>query len=170
MGREGGAMTTWNDVAIAQPDLAGRAAGRFEATGLAFMATIRTDGSPRLSGVEPLFALDELWLGMMPDGRKSADLRRDPRLALHNASVDKAVTEGDAKVSGVALAVDPDDADTFAAYRAAFAAEAGEPPPPGPFDLWRVDVTGLAMITPGGDHLVIESWRPDRGYRRIERR
>ena len=168
IGGDDGAMTTWNDFALAEPDLADRARARFEAHGLGLMATIRADGSPRLSGIEPLFADGELWLGMMPDGRKSADLRRDPRLALHNATTDKAVTEGDVKVSGRAVLVD--DPDAIRAYIASFADEAGAPPPPGPFDLWRIDLTEVAMITPGGDHLVIESWRPDRGLRRIERR
>src|SRR3954452_14614397 len=140
-----GPMTSWNDFESAEPDLAGRVRARFEATGLALMATIRTDGSPRISGVEPLFTLGGLYLGMMPDGRKSADLTRDPRLALHNATVDKAVLDGDVKVSGRAERVT--DSETKSAYRAAFVAENGEAPPEGDIDLWRVDVGEVAMIS-----------------------
>jgi hypothetical protein len=161
-------MTSWDDFTGAEPDLAARARSRFEAHGLALMATIRADGSPRLSGIEPLFTGGELWLAMMPGGRKSDDLRRDPRLALHNATTDKAVTDGDVKVSGRVVAVA--DPDTVGRYVAAFERATGAPPPPGPFDLWRVDVTEVAMIAPGDDHLVVETWRPGRPRQRIERR
>jgi Pyridoxamine 5'-phosphate oxidase len=161
-------MTSWTDFTTAAPDLADRARARFDDHGLAIMATLRADGAPRISGVEPLVALDELWLGMMPGGRKSADLRRDPRLALHNATVDKDVKQGDVKVSGRAVAVT--DAATIDRYRAEFERGTETPSPPGPFDLWRLDVTEVAMITPGGDHLVIETWRPGGPVHRIERR
>ena len=162
------AMTSWDDFAEAEPELAAGVRSRFEAHGLALLATIRADGSPRLSGIEPLFAEGELWLAMMPDGRKSDDLRRDPRLALHNATTDKAVTHGDVKVSGRVVAVT--DPGAVSRVVAAFELATGAPPPPGPFDLWRVDLTEVARITPGGDHLVIETWRPGRPCRRIERR
>src|SRR5690349_13866837 len=100
MGRQAAVMATWLEFTEAAPELASRVRGRFEATGLGFLATLRRDGSPRLTGVEPLFALDEVWLGMMPGSRKALDLRRDPRLALHNASTDKEVRDGDARITG----------------------------------------------------------------------
>ena len=99
------AMTTWQDVEAAQPDLARRVQTRFEDTGLALAATVRADGSPRISGWEPLFAMGELWLGGMTESRKSTDVRRDPRLALHNATADKDAKAGDAKISGRAVEV-----------------------------------------------------------------
>ncbi len=67
--------TSWRDVLTDAPDLAQLVQARFEATGLAFMATLRTDGSPRISGIEPTFLLDELWLGMMPGSLKAAEPR-----------------------------------------------------------------------------------------------
>src|SRR5919199_5659869 len=98
-------MTSWSDVVSAAPELAALVRARFEATGLGLLATLRRDGSPRISGIEPLFALGELWLGMMPGSRKATDLLRDPRFALHSATVDKQVSAGDAKLAGWALAV-----------------------------------------------------------------
>ncbi|MGZ4695743.1 MAG: pyridoxamine 5'-phosphate oxidase family protein [Acidimicrobiales bacterium] len=160
-------MTTWNDVEAAQPDLAGRIRTRFEATGLALVATLRSDGSPRISGWEPLFELGQLWLGSMPSSRKGADVRRDPRMSLHSATADKDVEEGDAKISGRAVEVtDAHDRDAFAR---AFQADNGIEVPT-PFDLFRVDVTEISMLRPGGDHLVIEWWRPGEPLHRIERR
>ncbi len=93
-------MTTWDEITAAAPELAAKVRARFEATGLGFIATLRKDGSPRISGIEPLFAEGELWLGMMDGSLKAHDLLRDPRLALHSASEDKQVTNGDAKVTG----------------------------------------------------------------------
>lgn len=162
------AMISWDDFAEAEPELATQVRSRFEAYGLAIMATIRADGSPRLSGIEPLFAAGELWLAMMPDGRKSDDLRRDPRLALHNATTDKAVAHSDVKVSGRVVPVT--DPSAVSRFVAAAELATGAPPPCGPFDLWRLELTEVIRITPDGDHLTIETWRPGQPCRRIERR
>ena len=143
--------------------------GRFEAHGLGLLATVRRDGAPRLSGVEPLFAHDDLWIGMMPDSFKAADLLRDPRFALHSATVDKNVTEGDAKVAGRAVAVAADDTATFSRFLTAFAAATGYPPPDGPFHLFRADVHEVSMIRPGGDHLDIDFWRERDGLHHVDR-
>src|SRR5207245_11850 len=109
-----------SSVNAAAPDLAPLARARFEATGLGLLATLRRDGSPRISGIEPLFTSDELWLGMMPGSRKVTDLLRDPRFALHSATEDKQVTHGDARISGRALVVE--DEPTMASFRRAFEA------------------------------------------------
>jgi hypothetical protein len=161
-------MSSWNAVEHEATDLADLARRRIEAHGLALVATIRADGSPRVSGVEPLFAGGELWFGMMPGSRKGADLARDPRFALHNATVDKDVVEGDVKVAGRAMAVE--DAATKGAFLAAFEAATGYAPPPGAFDLFRAEVTEVVTIRPAEDHLVIESWHEGRGRQRVERR
>jgi hypothetical protein len=162
-------VASWGQVTSAAPELAASVQARFEAYGLALVATIRRDGSPRISGVEPLFAHDELWLGMMPGSRKADDLLRDPRFALHSATVDKQVTDGDAKVAGRAEAVDADDRETFARFLDAFAAETGYPPPPGPFHLFRADVHELSMVRPGGDHLQLDWWTGSGGLRHLDR-
>ncbi|HEX7277196.1 MAG TPA: pyridoxamine 5'-phosphate oxidase family protein [Acidimicrobiales bacterium] len=161
-------MATWSDVEVAAPELAETVRRRFEAYGLGLMATIRRDGSPRISPVEPLFADGELWLGMMPDSRKAADLLRDPRFALHCATVDKNVAEGDVKVAGRAVPVE-DEAD-FTRFLEAFKAATGYAPgAPGSFALFTADVREMSTLKPAGDHLDIESWREGRGVRKVER-
>src|SRR4051812_47389868 len=149
-------VASWSEVEAAATELADKVKERFQSTGLGLLATLRADGSPRISGIEPLFALDELWLGMMHESRKAADLLRDPRLALHNATEDKQVTNGDARISG--RAVENPDPGGLGRFARAFRGEPGYPPPP-PYHLFRVDVTELMFLKPGGDHLVIESWR-----------
>jgi hypothetical protein len=141
---------------------------RIEATGLGFLATLRRDGSPRISGVEPSFFDGELLLGMMEGSLKARDLQRDPRCSLHNASVDKNVADGDVKISGRAIEITDEEAK--ASFLRSFAEANGYGPEPGPFHLFRIDVTEIATVRPGGDHLVIESWTEGTGVKRIERR
>jgi hypothetical protein len=160
-------VASWAEVEAAASELAERVKERFESTGLGLLATLRSDGSPRISGIEPLFALDELWLGMMDGSRKAADLLRDPRLALHNATEDKQVTNGDARISG--RAVEITDEGSFERFNRAFQGETGYSPPP-PYHLFRVDVTEVMHLKPGGDHLVIEWWKEGTGTNRVERR
>ena len=150
-------MTTWNEFAAAEPDLSRRVLELFTAHKHHTMATLRKDGSPRISGTEVDFADDGLALGMMGGALRAADLRRDPRVALHTSTVDPdedpTVWPGEAKITGTASEVDKHDG------------------PPGShrflIDLGQVVVTRVG--TPA-DHLVIETWHPNHGVRRIERR
>jgi hypothetical protein len=159
-------MATWREVTAAAPELAADVRSRFDATGLGLLATLRKDGAPRISGIEPFFTDDEVWLGSMPGARKEADLRRDGRLALHSATADKEVKDGDAKVSGRAVAVD-DDA-TFEAFVTGFRAKNGYAPE-GRFPLFRVDVSEVSILRPAGDHLDIRWWSEKGGLRQLDR-
>lgn len=155
----------WREVTDAAPELAAKVQARFEAHGLALLATLRRDGAPRITGIETLFGEGELWLGMMPGSLKAKDLLRDPRLALHSATTDKMVQQGDAKLSGTALLVE--DEATFERYRAASGSAEGQTL--GGFHLFTVDVTEMSFLAPAGDHLDIESWSEARGYRQVDR-
>ena len=162
-----GVMSTWSDVRAAAPDLAKAVQARFDATGLGLLASLRRDGSPRISPVEPFF-VDELWLGMMDGSRKAADLLRDPRFALHSATADKEVKEGDAKLTGRVVVAD--DPDSITAFRRGFSEHTGYDPGEAPFHLFRADVTEISFLKPGGDHLVIEWWKEGEAPQRVERR
>jgi hypothetical protein len=160
-------MASWKEFEAAAPELAGRARAAFDAHRHKLLATLRKDGSPRISGIETTFADGELWLGMMPGSRKALDLRRDPRLALHSASLDPpddpTTWAGDAKLSGRAVEVDDP------ALKERFAGGGGQPDES---HLFRVDVTEVVHTGVGdpADHLVIELWQPGREVRRTERR
>jgi hypothetical protein len=133
------------------------------------LATLRADGSPRVSGNEAVFRRGELWLGMMDRSVKALDLLRDPRLAIHSATVDAELTVGDAKLSG--RAVEETDPEVIRGFSAESAEDHGAEPPE-PFHLFRVDVGEVSLVRIGDppDHLVIESWSATAGYRRQERR
>lgn len=158
-------MASWNDAGAAAPDLAERVETRFAAHKHVLVATLRKDGFPRLSGIEVTFALGELWLGMMPDSLKAKDLLRDPRLALHSATVDLELAEGDARITG--RAVEITDAETFAALRKLQGD--GEHEAPEVYHLFRVDVLELSLVRVRGDRLVVDSWREGGEPRTVER-
>ena len=101
-------MVAWADFADADPELAGLVLDLFTARKHHTMATVRADGSPRISGTEVKIDGGQLLLGMMPGTRRAADLRRDPRLALHSQGVDppeedQAAWRGEAKIAGTAV-------------------------------------------------------------------
>jgi pyridoxamine 5'-phosphate oxidase-like protein len=159
-------MASWSEVEAAAPELAARVRATLDAHRHKVLATLRADGSPRVSGIEATFADGELWLGMMPGSRKALDLRRDPRLALHSASVDPSEEDpsawtGDAKVAGRAVEVDDP-----ALLERLGAGEGG-----GGAHLFRVDLTEVVHTRVGepADHLVIEVWGEDTGLRRLKR-
>jgi len=158
-------MSTWSETEAVAPELAAAVRGRFEAHGMGLMATLRRDGSPRISGIEPLFALGELWLGLMPNSLKGADLRRDPRLALHSATEDKDVKEGDAKISGRAVEVVTEG--VRQEYLEALSAATGFEPED--CQVFRVEVTGLSLVRPVDDHLDVHSWREGGDVRLVQR-
>jgi pyridoxamine 5'-phosphate oxidase-like protein len=147
-------MAAWKDVEQAEPGFAARVRQLFEAGRHKTIATVRADGSPRISGIECEFADGELRFGSMPGARKGADLRRDPRFALHGPVAHpqegkEAEWPGEAKIAGRAvLAGDEPDGDQFRA------------------DISEVVITRL---NPEATMLVIESWTPQRGFRIMER-
>jgi hypothetical protein len=129
------------------------------------LATVRVDGAPRLCGTEVRWWGSDLFLASMADSWKSRDLFRDGRLLLHSGTVDPPAWSSDARIGGRALAV-PDSA-TKDGYAVAL-----EQAPPGPFDLFRVEVTELVLVAlaPSQEDLVVTSWQPGSGVRVVQRR
>ncbi|MFI5052737.1 MAG: pyridoxamine 5'-phosphate oxidase family protein [Acidimicrobiia bacterium] len=151
-------MATWREFETQAPELAAAIQGRFGAALHAVLATLRADGSPRVTGLETHFRDGELWLAMMPDSRKADDLRRDPRFALHSTP-DVSMVDGDAKVNGRALEVlDPDAV-------ARFVGGLPQAPPPSGVGLFRADLTDASLARVMGDEMVIDSWRDGEAVR-----
>lgn len=164
-------MARWQEVSQSQPEFAARVQALFDARAHKVLATLRKDGSPRLSGIEVRFEDGDVWFGSMPGSRKGDDLARDPRLAVHVSSDDPprdnpGAWAGDAKLSGVAMAVDDP------ARLRSMAGDEEEVEPDGGGVLYRIDVREVVLtrVAPANDELVIESWTPGRGYRKTARR
>lgn len=154
--------STWADFRTAEPDFADTVRRRFEQYRHHVLATLRKDGSPRVTGLEVEFRLGEPFLGMMPDSRKALDLFRDPRFAVQaNPGPDAEMADGDVRISG--RAVEVTDAGVLARF-------VDEVKPPEPFHLFRVELTEVVRIgLEGGDTLLIQSWRPGGPLRTLRR-
>lgn len=152
-------MARWEAFAAAAPRIAEIFARRHAATGnLCFLGTLRPDGSPRISPMEPRFFEGDLWVAGMPHTAKFADLSADPRFTLHTATVDTHVGEGDAKVWGTVR--DVRDEALHQRFASALFAETGFDLRGQEFDhFFRVDVAGASAVTLEEGHLDITVWR-----------
>ena len=153
-------MATWAEFSTAAPRISEIFQRRHNATGrLCLLATLRADGSPRISPMEPQIFEGRLLLIGMPGTRKFADLARDPRLSLHTATVDTQVAEGDAKLWGSAAAVD--DPALFGRFAEALFSETGtDLRAVGTDHFFSVDIAGASSLELAGEHLEITIWRP----------
>jgi hypothetical protein len=143
-------VPTWASFEQAEPEFAERVRRLFDAGRHKTIATLRADGSPRISGIECEFADGDLRFGSMSAARKGADLERDSRFALHGPTFHPVEGKegewpGEAKIAGRALS---EDGETFIA------------------DIVEVVVT---CLNDEANKLVVESWTPGRGLQRIER-
>ena len=143
-------MATWREMAEEAPEFAADVGERFAVRKHATLATLRRDGSPRISGTEVELDGDEVWLGSMPGAVKALDLLRDPRMALHSPTVDPSEDDpgawpGEAKIAG--RAVEVTDGGLPDGHR------------------FRIDITEVVLTRVGtpADHLLIRSWHPGRG-------
>jgi hypothetical protein len=74
----------WSELERRQPGLAALGRQRLLEPGVVLVTTIRGDGTPRVSPVEPFVQDGVLWLSMLWQSRKAADLLRDPRILVHS--------------------------------------------------------------------------------------
>ncbi len=168
-------MTSWTTFEQAEPELASRARAIISATTNCVLATIRADGSPRISGIDPFFREGDLWIGSMPDSRKGADLARDPRIALHGIPWEsRRVKEGaedpgdgDVKLTGRAVPLGDDEAS--ARILAEYFAELGVDQPEGGGDLYTIDLDTVVVISVADDQLVIDRWSATQGRKVVRR-
>ena len=157
---------SWAAFEGAAPELAAAVRERFGAHRHCVLATLRRDGSPRVSGFEFHLANGDLWLPGMPGARKAGDLRRDGRFALHCAPLDLELHAPDAKVAGIAVEVtDPGEVAAFAATL-----PQDEGGAYGDMALFRAALTEAVLTRVEGDEIVIESWHPGSAPRTQRRR
>jgi hypothetical protein len=159
--RHGVAVPSWSEFEAEAPALAARVRARLDARTHKTIATLRRDGSPRISGTESEIRDGELWIGSMWQALKAKDLQRDPRFALHAGSDDPPDWTGDAKLAGVAEEITDRDRVN----------EINSDAPPGPSHLFRLDLHEVSTVELDDERkaLVIEVWTPERGVRRIKR-
>lgn len=147
-------MATWAEFEASAPEFAARLRALMTSRKHLTMATLRRNGSPRISGTEVEFTGGQLQIGSMPGAVKALDLRRDPRIAIHGPTEDPPSTaparwKGEAKIAGIAIEADSESK----AHR------------------FVVDIREAVIthLNDAGDRLVVESWSPERGLRTLER-
>ncbi|MGN8247158.1 pyridoxamine 5'-phosphate oxidase family protein [Cellulomonas soli] len=144
--------TRWSQVRAADPAFADAVAARFDAGTNKVLATLRADGSPRVSGTELVIGERDVTLGMMPHSLKARDVVRDPRVAIHSPTLeppaDLTTWEGDAKLAGRLVPI-PKPADQTG--------------PDGLYFALDINEVVLTRMAESADELLVESWHLDRG-------
>lgn len=147
-------VASWSEFEAAEPEFAARVRELMSSRKHLTMATLRRDGSPRISGTEVEFVDGQLRIGSMSGAVKAIDLRRDPRVAIHGPTDDPPAANpsgwtGEAKIAGAATEV----ASGSSAHR------------------FHIDIQEAVIthLNEAGNRLVVESWKPARGYRTVER-
>ncbi len=150
-------MTDWGTFRRSAPELVELADRRVGEARLVLLGTLRANGWPRISPVEPLVVDDELYLGMMWQSKKALDLLRDPRCVVHSVTAEESGTDGDVKVYGRAREVT--DAGVRQRYGEALHAKIGWRPEGEEWHLFAVDVTevGYFAVKDGGHD--VRAWR-----------
>jgi hypothetical protein len=154
---------SWAALEAGAPELAREGRTRLERTHVALLGTVRPDGSPRISPVEPMFVAGQLVFGVMPSP-KGEDLRRDPRCVLHSSVSDINGSEGEFKVHCRAIPTDDpaivDFPDAWWAGR-----------PRDRFGVFAVEVEEAVLVTwsLAQDRMTTARWSPTDGARESAR-
>ena len=159
----------WSEFSSVCPELADIGQHRLEELHLCLIGTLRFDGWPRISPVEPYLTDGELMIGMMTGSRKAADLLRDPRLVVHSIVTRWEADEGDLKLYGTARPVTaPEPRETL--FRAMAEAHGWPSLPhlaedPG-YHVFRVAIERAAYVRFGESSWQDWTWDPRSGLRK----
>ena len=96
---------TWKLLQDQQPELAAFGAQRLNGA-VAYLATIRKDGSPRVHPMTPIIGQGHLFVFMEPTSPKGHDLQRDGRYAIHCSVTDTSGSSGEFILTGRARLID----------------------------------------------------------------
>lgn len=162
-------MVTWSEFTDEAPRIAEVFVRRHTATGnLCLLATLRSDGYPRISPMEPRIFEGQLLLVGMPGTTKFRDLGRDPRFCLHTATVDAYVSDGDVKLWGEATNLQ--DADLHQRFADDLFEKTGMDLRGQVFDPFYVaDLTSASAIAIEDGRLAITIWKPGESERVVRK-
>jgi hypothetical protein len=155
----------WEEFAAACPELASLGEERLRARELCLLGTLRKNGYPRISPVEPEFVDGDLMLGMMWQSPKALDLLRDPRCVVHSVVSNREGTEGDFKL--YAEAHDVQEPASRQRYRETIKARIDWEPEEPTFHLFTLDIGSAGFVIFGKERYGL-AWHPERGLRRWE--
>jgi Pyridoxamine 5'-phosphate oxidase len=157
-------MADWAELARDAPEIARLGLARLGATRVAMLGTLRPDGSPRISPIEPYIVNGQLLVGAMASSQKAADLLRDPRCVLHSVVSGPDSGEGELKLHGSAVKATAGLRD--AAAQAWWAAR-----PQTQAVVFMLRIAVALFIDWDLEHglMTVHRWNPQSGYRRSTR-
>jgi Pyridoxamine 5'-phosphate oxidase len=155
----------WRDLEAVAPEIARLGKERLDRARVGLLGTVRRDGSPRISPVEPYLTMGHLVFGVMSWSLKQRDLLRDSRCVLHSAIADPDSGVGELKLYGRAVEADEEIRsgcrEGWWAERPADAAVV--------FSLDIDEATFISWDTAHGG-MTVRHWAPQVGYRETRRR
>jgi len=142
---------SWRILEEQQPELAAFGAERLNDK-VAYLATVRKDGSPRVHPVTPIIGQGHLFVFMEPTSPKGHDLRRDPRFAMHAGVTDTSGMSGEFILSGRAHRVEDPGLRALAAKLSSYS-------PADRYILFEFDLEAAASTTYPEDKPLRQSWK-----------
>lgn len=150
-------MARWSVFESEAPELAAKVRARFEGHPHHVLGTLDSTGAPRLSGINVFFNDGVVWFGSMSGARKMADIIRDPRIALHSATLSEQMEGGDARISGVAVPINTEIASQW------------RPENPADGHFFGIDIQKVHLVEVVGEQLVVTMWDTSLGLRIVLR-
>lgn len=157
----------WKEFKNEDPELAELGEERFERYGVVLVGTLRKDGFPRISPVEPLITDGHLYLGMIWQALKALDLLRDSRCTVHSSISRRDGTEGEFKLYG--RAVDIQNLEMRRRYSDALYEKIGWKPQEPDYHLFSIDIGSAGFISVQDGEQVVKLWKSGYG-KQVERR
>jgi hypothetical protein len=142
---------SWKTLEDQRPELAAFAAARLHGN-VAYLATVRKDGAPRVHPVTPIIGGGHLFVFMEPTSPKGHDLRRDARYALHCSVSDNSGASGECYVAGQAQFIDDPELRALAVSLASYA-------PAERYILFELGLESAASTAYTADQIIRQHWK-----------
>jgi hypothetical protein len=150
---------SWRDLETSAPEIARLGRERLDQARVALLATLRRDGSPRISPVEPYLSQGQILFGAMSRSLKTSDLLRDPRCVLHSAITGPDNGEGELKLYG--RVTEADDQIRNSCQEGWWLSR-----PPDAATVFAVNIEQAVFISWDTERgqMIVRRWSPQRGY------
>ena len=142
---------SWKSLEDQRPELAAFGAARLHGN-VAYLATLRKNGAPRVHPVTPIIGAGRLFVFMEPTSPKGHDLRRDARYALHCSVSDSSGASGEFHVAGQAQPIDSPELRALAVELASYA-------PADRYILFELGIESAAATSYTADQIVRQHWK-----------
>jgi Pyridoxamine 5'-phosphate oxidase len=149
---------SWQNLEVSAPEIARLGKERLDQARVALLATLRKDGWPRISPVEPSLSQGHILFGAMSWSLKAHDLLRDPRCVLHTAITGPDSGEGELKLYGFAIEADKHVRDSCQGWWAER--------PSSDAIVFGLEVEQAAFVSWNTERgqMIVRRWSPQRGY------